>query len=194
MLMWHNAWMARHGREMATEMKAVGQAVTTGARPMTALAIVVGLAVLREGSEVVLFLYSIVAGGSSGLETFIGGLCGLAVGIVVAAFTYYGLLAISQRHIFSVTSVLITLLAAGLAAQAAHFLYAAGVIEVLNGQLWDSSGWLPEKSILGQLLRTLIGYTDRPTELQLIVYLATLAAMAVLTRIAAPPRSARAAA
>src|SRR5712675_789050 len=76
MLMWHNAWMARHGREMATEMKAVGQAVTTGARPMTALAIVVGLAVLREGSEVVLFLYSIVAGGSSGLETFIGGLCG----------------------------------------------------------------------------------------------------------------------
>jgi len=24
MLMWHNAWMARHGREMAAEMKAIG--------------------------------------------------------------------------------------------------------------------------------------------------------------------------
>src|SRR6266849_5256960 len=61
MLMWHNAWMARHGREMAAEMAAVGAAVTTGTRPMTALAMVVGLAVLREGAEVVLFLYGIVA-------------------------------------------------------------------------------------------------------------------------------------
>src|SRR4051812_32755326 len=57
MLMWHNAWMARHGREMAADMRAIGQAVTSGKRPMTALVVVVGLAVLREGSEVVLFLY-----------------------------------------------------------------------------------------------------------------------------------------
>ena len=56
MLMWHNAWMARHGREMAAEMAAVGAAVSAGRRPMTALAVVVGLAVLREGSEMVLFL------------------------------------------------------------------------------------------------------------------------------------------
>src|SRR5258708_32534459 len=46
MLMWHNAWMARHGREMASEMNAVGQAVSAGSRPMAALATVVGLAVL----------------------------------------------------------------------------------------------------------------------------------------------------
>src|SRR6185369_13597600 len=65
MLMWHNAWMARHGREMAADMRAVGHDVTTGARPMTALAVVVGLAVLREGAEVVLFLYGIVAAGTS---------------------------------------------------------------------------------------------------------------------------------
>jgi high-affinity iron transporter len=50
MLMWHNAWMARHGREMAAEMASVGEAVTSGSRPMTALAVVVGLAVLREGA------------------------------------------------------------------------------------------------------------------------------------------------
>src|SRR5262249_62356531 len=66
MLMWHTVWMARHGREMAAEMAAVGAAVTAGKRPMTALVVVVGLAVLREGSEVVLFLYGILAGGASG--------------------------------------------------------------------------------------------------------------------------------
>ena len=63
MLMWHNAWMARHGREIADEMRRVGTAVSEGAKPLTALAIVVGLAVLREGSEVVLFLYGIMAFG-----------------------------------------------------------------------------------------------------------------------------------
>ena len=66
MLMWHNAWMARHGREIAAEMRSVGTAVSEGAKPLTALAIVVGLAVLREGSEVVLFLYGIAASGTSG--------------------------------------------------------------------------------------------------------------------------------
>jgi high-affinity iron transporter len=192
MLMWHNAWMARHGREMAAEMAAVGAAVTAGKRPMTALAVVVGLAVLREGSEVVLFLYGILAAGTSSSSLFAGGLLGLAVGAAFTALTYYGLISIPSRHIFTVTTVLIALLAAGMAAQAVQYLDNAGVVSVLGGRLWDSSSWLPQDGVLGRLLHTLIGYTDRPTELQLAVYLATLAVMAALTWVAAPPRSARA--
>src|SRR5882757_1533716 len=92
MLMWHNAWMARHGREMAAEMATVGQAVTTGKRPMTALAVVVGLAVLREGSEVVLFLYGIVATGTSASALLLGGALGVAAGAAFTALTYYGLI------------------------------------------------------------------------------------------------------
>ena len=72
MLMWHNAWMARHGREIAAEMRNIGIAVSEGAKPLTALAIVVGLAVLREGSEVVLFLYGIFASGTSGAALLVG--------------------------------------------------------------------------------------------------------------------------
>jgi high-affinity iron transporter len=192
--MWHNAWMARHGREMAAEMAAVGRAVTTGSRPMTALAVVVGLAVLREGAEVVLFLYGIVATGTSASSLLLGGVLGLAAGAAFTGLTYYGLLAIPPRHIFTVTSVLIALLAAGMAAQAVQFLDAAGMINVLGQRLWDSSGILPQDGILGRMLHTLIGYTDRPTELQLIAYLATLVIMAALTWVATPPRAARAAA
>jgi high-affinity iron transporter len=191
MLMWHNAWMARHGREMAAEMAAVGQAVTTGSRPMTALAVVVGLAVLREGAEVVLFLYGIVATGTSGSSLLLGGVLGFAAGAAFTGLTYYGLLAIPPRHIFTVTSVLIALLAAGMAAQAVQFLDAAGMINVLGQRLWDSSGVLPQDGILGRVLHTLIGYTDRPTELQLIAYLSTLVIMAALTWVATPPRAAR---
>jgi high-affinity iron transporter len=190
MLMWHNAWMARHGREMAAEMAAVGAAVSAGKRPMTALAAVVGLAVLREGSEVVLFLYGILAAGTSGSSLFAGGVLGLAVGAAFTALTYYGLLSIPARHIFTVTTVLIALLAAGMAAQAVQFLDAAGLVNVLGRRLWDSSSWLPQDGIIGRLLHTLVGYTDRPTELQLVAYLGTLAVMAALTWAVAPPRRA----
>jgi high-affinity iron transporter len=192
MLMWHNAWMARHGREMAAEMAAVGAAVTTGTRPMTALAVVVGLAVLREGSEVVLFLYGIVATGTTIPSLLAGGVLGLAAGAAFTALTYYGLLAIPARHIFTVTTILIAFLAAGMAAQAVQFLDAAGMIDVLGERLWDTSGVVPQGGILGRLLHTLVGYSDQPTALQLIAYLATLAIMAALTRVAAPPRPVRA--
>src|SRR5262245_59104222 len=192
MLMWHTAWMARHGREMAAEMAAVGAAVTAGKRPMTALGVVVGLAVLREGSEVVLFLYGILAAGTSGSSLFVGGLLGLAVGAAFTALTYYGLVSIPARHIFAVTTVLIALLAAGMAAQAVQYLDAAGVINGLSRQLWDSSPWLPQDGIIGRMLHTLIGYTDRPTELQLIAYVVTLTAMAALAWLAAPTRARRA--
>ncbi|HET7384258.1 MAG TPA: FTR1 family protein [Pseudolabrys sp.] len=184
MLMWHNAWMARHGREIADEMRRVGAAVSEGAKPLTALAIVVGLAVLREGSEVVLFLYGIMASGTSGAALVVGGLLGIAAGAAFTALTYFGLLAIPNRHIFSVTSWLIALLAAGMAAQAMQFLNSAGLVVAFDRPLWDTSWLLSEKSIFGRLLHTLIGYIDRPTEMQLIVYIATLFAMFLLMRVA----------
>lgn len=192
MLMWHNAWMARHGREMAAQMKALGSEVSAGTRPLTVLTVVIGLAVLREGAEIVLFLYGVLATGTTGGSILLGGVLGLAAGAVLSALTYFGLLALPTRHVFTVTTLLIALLAAGMAAQAVNFLYAAGWVEVLGNQMWDSSWLLPQDSLIGRMLHTLIGYTDRPTELQLITYVATLALMAALMRIAAPPRTGRA--
>ena len=73
MLTWHNVWMASHGREMARELKAAGHQVKTGERTLPALSIVVGVAVLREGSEVVLFLYGIAAQGGTTASRHGGG-------------------------------------------------------------------------------------------------------------------------
>ncbi|MFA6265838.1 MAG: FTR1 family protein [Pseudolabrys sp.] len=184
MLMWHNAWMARHGREIAAEMKRIGHDVSEGAKPLTALAVVVGLAVLREGSEVVLFLYGIFAQGTSGMSLLLGGVLGIVAGAAFTGLTYAGLLAIPQRYIFSVTTWLIALLAAGMAAQSAQYLYNAGVINALGQTVWDTSWLLTEGSILGKLLHTLIGYVAQPTELQLAAYIGTLLVMFLLMRIA----------
>lgn len=195
MLAWHNAWMASHGRELAAEAKALGAAVREGATSLTTLAIVIGVAVVREGSEVVLFLYGLVAaGGTSAGDLMLGGLLGLVAGAALSALTYFGLAAIPPRQLFAVTTALITFLAAGLAAQAVAFLQQAGVVTALDGTAWNTSAFLSDTSVLGRVLRTLIGYSDQPSWGQVAVYVATLAIIfalsATISRRAVPAASA----
>jgi high-affinity Fe2+/Pb2+ permease len=79
MLAWHNIWMTRHGMELARDAKQLGQDVSSGSREMSALALVVGLAILREGSETALFLYGLLSGGeesNGGRPDGLRALCG----------------------------------------------------------------------------------------------------------------------
>lgn len=184
MLAWHTIWMSRHGREMAAQMRAVGTAVSAGSRPLSVLSVVVGVAVLREGAETVLFLFGILASdGDSPLATAAGAALGLGAGIAVGAVLYAGLVAIPTRMLFSVTTGLVMLLAAGMAAQMVTFLSAAGVLDVAMDPVWDTSGLLAEDSVPGRLLHTLIGYSDHPAWPQLIAYGLTLAAIAGASRV-----------
>jgi high-affinity iron transporter len=184
MLTWHNVWMARHGREIAMEMKTIGEAVSSGSRSLMALTIVVGIAVLREGSEVVLFLYGIaISGSDSAWSMALGGLLGLIFGVALGAVMYLGLLRIHNRHLFAVTGWMIALLAAGMAAQAIHFLQQAGYVSVLSQVMWNTSGFISDSSLIGRMLHTLIGYTDQPTALQLLVYIVTLGIIFTLMRL-----------
>ena len=183
MLTWHNVWMARHGRELAAEMRVVGQAVVTGAKSLAGLAVVVGVAVLREGVEVVLFLYGVIASEGSSVGVIAGGAAGLALGGLVCLLTYLGLMTIPARYLFGVTTVLIAFLAAGMAAQAIAFLEQANAVTALGTVVRDSSWILPDRSMLGRAFHTLIGYSDQPTVMQLVVYLTTLAATFVLMKL-----------
>ncbi|WP_296710666.1 FTR1 family protein [Rhodoblastus sp.] len=191
MLAWHNIWMASHGREMAANLRSVGQAVVEGSKTMTALAVVVAVAVLREGSEVVLFLYGIAASGSAGFgDLLLGGVLGLGLGALLSLLMFYGLVAIPARHLFAVTTALITFLAAGMAAQCVVFLQQAAWITALSGTLWDTSGVLRDDSIPGKVAHVLFGYVDQPSGAQALIYFLTLAGIFVATRLAAPARPA----
>jgi high-affinity iron transporter len=183
MLIWHNVWMASHGRQLAADVKRVGEAVRAGSRSTWALGIVCAVAVMREGSEIALFMYGLVASaGSTQGELVVGSLLGLAAGVGVTALTYLGLVTIPQRRLFAVTTVLISFLAAGLAAQAILFLQQAGVLTMLSETAWDTSGLLSDTSLLGRVLHTLIGYSDQPSVLQVVAYAITLAVIIVLTK------------
>jgi high-affinity iron transporter len=188
MLTWHNAWMARHGRQMSEDLRRIGGDVSAGSRSLLALAVVVALAVLREGAEVVLFLYGVViSSGASGVSLFLGGLLGLVLGAGICALTYAGLVTIPMRHLFRVTSLLIAFMAAGMAAQSVAFLEQADLATGLGRIVWNTSSVLPDSGMLGRVLHTLLGYSDKPTELQLVVYVATLFCMFGLMKLLSPP-------
>jgi high-affinity iron transporter len=188
MLTWHNVWMARHGSELAGELRAAGQAVVEGKKSLLALAVVVGVAVLREGSEVVLFLYGVLAASEdSSWSVALGGFLGLALGAAVCLLTYFGLLRIPTRALFATTTVLIALLAAGMAAQAAAFLERANWLTALDNVVWDSGWLLSDSSLAGRALHVLIGYTDQPTAMQLLVYVTILLTTFVLMRLVGTP-------
>ena len=193
MLTWHNVWMARHGRELAAEMRRAGQAVSDGSKSLASLAVVVGVAVLREGFEVVLFLYGVVASDpGSGWAVFGGGVIGLVLAFLTCLLTYLGLLKIPSRYLFSVTSIMIVFLAAGMAAQATAFLEQANAVTALGTIVWDSSWLLSDSSLVGRALHTLIGYSDQPTQMQLLVYLTTLVVICMLMRGLSSPRMSQA--
>jgi high-affinity iron transporter len=190
MLTWHNVWMAHHGRELAGEARATGRAVTEGSKSLFALAVVVAVAVLREGSEVALFLYGVIAtDGGSGWALLFGGVLGLTLGVIVCLVTYFGLVRIPMRPLFTVTTILIALLAAGMGAQAAAFLAQANLLTMLDTVVWDTSWLLSDSSVIGKALHTLIGYTDQPTAMQLTVYVVILLSTFILMRMVRAPAS-----
>jgi high-affinity iron transporter len=184
MLGWHNIWMSRHGRELAAHANRLGSDVRSGARPLWALAFAVALAVLREGSEIVLFLYGIALAGQGGpVAMVVGGMIGLALGVAAGTAIYWGLVSIPMRLLFTVTSWLVLLLAAGLASQGAAFLMQADLLPPLGSNLWDTSFLLSDQSLTGRILHTLIGYTAQPAGIQLVFYATTLLLIGGLMRL-----------
>jgi high-affinity iron transporter len=190
MIGWHVVWMARHGRQLAAEAGRFGDDVSAGRRPLTALMVVVALAVLREGSEVVLFGYGMFAGGSSSTGLLTGGLLGVLSGAAAGTAMYAGLLRIPMRHFFRATNGLLILLAAGLAAAAAGFLNQADVLPTLADPLWNSSWLLTDDAWLGRTLHALIGYSAQPTGMQVLFYVAVVGLLSGGARLAAPRREA----
>jgi high-affinity iron transporter len=146
---------------------------------LSALLIVVAIAVLREGSEIVLFLYGQAASGASPLAIAGGIAMGVACGVAVGFLLYFGLLGIPMRYFFSATNWLMLLLAAGLASQAAGFLIQADVLPAFGNRVWDSSFLLTNTSRVGKTLHTLIGYDAQPAGMQLLFYAVTAIAIAV---------------
>jgi high-affinity iron transporter len=191
MLAWHNVWMASHGRQMATQARELGQSAARGEIALTAIVTAVALTVLREGSETVLFLIGIASSANSSRAALtIGSLLGFAAGGASGVLIYAGLLRVPVSRLFVVTGWLILLLAAGMAGQFARVLIQADVLPALASPIWDTSSWMPDDSVLGILLRALLGYQAQPSATQVLFYFAALVLILAAMRRAQSRRAA----
>jgi high-affinity iron transporter len=176
LITWSVIWMQKHGREIAARMKEVSLSVSSGKSPLYMLAVVVGLAVLREGSEIVLFQYGIYASGEAGMSDLImGTIIGTWLGVFTGLLMYFGLIRIPVKQLFSISGWLLAFLAAGMIAKGVGHLVKADILPALINPLWDTSAILSQKSLVGRFLSIVIGYQDHPAGIQVLFYVITLA-------------------
>jgi high-affinity iron transporter len=187
MIAWHVIWMSSHSRELVQHMKAVGGAVKAGSSSLSMLFAVVALAVLREGSEIVLFLYGMAAGGA-GVGGLVSGIpLGIAGGVAVGFALYFGLLRIPLRYFFTATNWMLVLLAAGLASTGARFLLQANLLPAWGNQIWNTSDLLSNGSVIGQALHILVGYDAHPAGIQMAFWAAVVMLLLVGMRMSTRP-------
>jgi len=170
-------WMRNHARSLSKELRARAEAALDG-RARWGLGLLAFQAVGREGLETVVFTLAIIFSTSAA-----GALTGAVIGLVGAlciAFVIYRLgHRLNLSRFFRVIGVLLIFFAAGLLADAVENLQQLGWLPVLAEPMWHSGRLLSENSALGDVLHSFFGYSDAPTPLQLLVYVAYLAIAAL---------------
>lgn len=184
LIMYTVLWMQKQGREISKQAKSIGTAVAVGEKPLHMLAIVVGLSVLREGIEVVLFLYGLIAGSeSSSINVIKGAIVGSLLGVIAGLLLYYGMLRIPMKYFFSAIRWMLTFLAASMMSNAAGKLASIHILPMLGAPIWNSSMLLTQNSIIGRLLHMFLGYLDKPMGIQVVFYIATIFIIVGLPKI-----------
>jgi high-affinity iron transporter len=184
LISWTVVWMQGYSHKIREDLSKLSNKIKAGAASKLMLVIVVSVTILREGAEIILFVYSIssvenITGNNYLLGLAIGAISGLAIGIII----YKGLMRYTGQYVFLVSTIWLTLIAAGLAAEAAGILTSSGIIEIYNDQLWNSSWLVSDQSAMGKILKVIIGYDARPNGLQLIFYVSTIMLTVVMMKM-----------
>lgn len=131
----------------------------------------IGLAITREGSEILTYLFGFLQQGDKRQAVLIGSGVGFSIGASIGVLIFYGLMALRGRFAAWLPLILLALFCGNMLAQSALQLTQADLLQS-GPALWDSSGWLPEDSVAGRLLYALIGYESSPSAAQVACYLA----------------------
>ncbi len=176
-LTWMIFWMSGQARHLKGELESgvnkAAAATSTGKRAIFWLAFV---AVVREGVELALFITAAFFVGNNenvGLNT-IQTLAGVVLGLGTSILLGWSLLATTERldlrRFFQVTGILLILFAAGLVAHGVHEFNEINWIPSIVEHVWDVNAFVDEKSIFGELLKTLFGYNGNPSLTEMIGY------------------------
>lgn len=167
-------WMKKHGRTLKGELE-------SGARASVAndnwwgLLVLVAIAVAREGSETVVFLYGTVSageGGSDMLMLAVAGVAGFAVALLTFWLLQLGGKLITWRRFFFVTEILLLLLAGSLLVGGLDHLISLDVLPTIVDPVWDSSWLLSDSTGIGKVLADFAGYRALPALTSVLLWVA----------------------
>jgi high-affinity iron transporter len=137
------------------------------------MAIAVALAAIREGSEILVYVFGFVTIESHRASVLLGSLTGAGIGFSVGVLLYYLLLAIRVNHALWVSLTLLALAASSMCAQAVKLLIQADWLPS-GAPLWDTSALVNEQSMVGQFLYALIGYEATPSAIEAVAYFGSI--------------------
>ena len=164
-------WMKQHGRTLKRDME---QSLEKSARDANwwGVAILVALAIAREGSETVIFLYGLGFGQSGHVDAsqYVAVLIGLALALLTFYLLQLGGKVFSWRHFFRITEIMLLFLGAGLFQTGVDKLIDKELLPTLVDQVWNTSAILDDSSTFGSLVATLTGYRAHPALMNLIAY------------------------
>lgn len=164
-------WMSRHARDLHRTLVAntVSALERGSSRAMVVMAF---LAVLREGFETTVFLLAVFEGSSSRAGAAVGGVLGLAVSVALGWGLYRGGVRIPLARFFTVTSVVLVLVAAGLVAGSLRSAAEAGWLTAGQGTGLDLSAWVVPGSVTAAVVTGLLGIEPQPTQIEVLAWLA----------------------
>jgi len=171
-------WMRKHARSLSKELRARTDAALDG-RARWGLALLAFQAVGREGLETVVFTLAIIFS-TSAAGALSGAVIGLAGGLGIAFMIYRLGHKLNLARFFTVIGVLLMVFAAGLLADAVQNMQELGWLPLLDAPMWHSASVLSQDSAFGDVLHSFFGYSDAPTPLQLLIYVAYLAIVVVI--------------
>lgn len=165
-------WMHHHGRDLKRNL--VNSAATRLSQGSgIGLLVLAMLAVAREGSETVVFLYGIgqQQQGADLTGFVIGGVLGFALALISYAALQAGSRLFSWRRFFKVSEALLLLLGAALlmagldrfSGQLMGMELPDALYTVFGDPVWDTSALLDDGTTMGSTLAGLTGYRAMPS-------------------------------
>jgi high-affinity iron transporter len=175
LLTWHAWWMSGHARGIRPDVERRVALAEAGQR-LWPLALIAFTGVVREGAETVLFLWGLMSqvSGASGAAGLVGGVTGLGAAALLGWLVFRGGTKICLARFFTVTSVLLALLSAGLVATGVGRVQGLGWLPQ-SSPIWDTSWLLDDHGAIGGVLAGLVGYRAAPTAPEVAAYVTYLA-------------------
>lgn len=164
-------WMRAHGRTLKRDLES-GLSRQAQQRNWWGVLVLSALAIAREGSEAVVFLYGTLAAAPAQALPMMGlaALAGIALALATFGLLQLGGKVLNWRSFFRVTEIMLLFLAAALVVTGAEKLQAMDWLPALRDGLWNTSAVLSDMGTVGGVVAALTGYRAQPSLMTVLVF------------------------